>query len=58
MKTALAAIDAVEQGTADALTIALDLAGAAAAVVLGVAQKTTGPGVHGGDEHESRREGE
>lgn len=51
-------IDAVEEGAADAGSVALDLGEGAAAGVGGVAGITTGAGVHGADEHESGGEGD
>ena len=50
-------VDAVEEGTADALAVFLDEGRAAAAFAFGVAIVAAGAGVHGGDEHEAGGEG-
>lgn len=48
-------IDAVEQWTADAGAVALDLGGGTAAFVLRVAEVAAGAGIHRGHEHEVTR---
>ena len=50
-------VDAIKEGTGDALAVVLDLAGIAAAVALRVAEEAAGAGVEGGDENAFGREG-
>ncbi|MEY4487816.1 MAG: hypothetical protein RIQ79_324 [Verrucomicrobiota bacterium] len=51
-------INTVEQRTADAGAVTLNLGGRATALVASVAQITAGAGVHRGDEHEGAGQGD
>lgn len=48
---------AVEERSADACAVTLDLRGGTAALVLGIAEIAAGARIHGGDEHEAARKG-
>ena len=48
-------VDTVEQGARDLGAVALDLQRRADAFLLGIGKEATGAGIHGGDEHETRR---
>lgn len=51
-------VDAVEERTADAGAVALDLRRRAAALVAGVAEVAAGARIHGRDEHKAARQGD
>lgn len=51
-------INAIEERTADTLAVTLDGRWAASAGTFGVPVESAGTGVHGGDQHEARWEGD